>query len=227
MNIFLDILKCQKILHIPNGIDLDEFKDINFPTIPSEYIFPEIINCIYTGSLGEANSVTTIIDAFCLIKKNGFSHKFNLYIYGDGPKFMEIKRKIIDFNIDNVYLNRSVPKNSLREVFENKHVCLLPVPNLPNLYKFGISPNKLFDYMAFSRPVIICTNINSPIIDNYNGFNVSPESPHDLCNCLISLLDVKYSNLITMGKNARSCVELRYSFEKLSFILNRSLISIL
>ena len=99
-----------KILHIPNGIDLDEFKDINFPTIPSEYIYPKIINCIYTGSLGEANSVSTIIDAFSLINKSGYSHNFKLYIYGDGPKFMEIKRKIIDFNIDNIYLRKSVPK---------------------------------------------------------------------------------------------------------------------
>ena len=33
---------------------------------------------------------------------------------------------------------------------------------------------------------------------------ISPESPQELHNCLISLLNIKYSNLITMGKNARS-----------------------
>ena len=76
-------LSSEKIIYIPNGIDM-EYKPYRNVNKKSDSLKP--FELYYLGSLGKANAVDNIIRAVFFLKQEGINKKqLILNIYGDGP----------------------------------------------------------------------------------------------------------------------------------------------
>ena len=54
------------------------------------------------------------------------------------------------------------------------------------LYKFGISPNKIFDYMLSEKPIIHSVDAgNDPVADAKAGISVRPENPELIAQAVL------------------------------------------
>ena len=88
--------------------------------------------------------------------------------------------------------------------------------NVPAFY-FGTSPNKFFDYISASLPVIN----NYPgwlaemIEENKCGISIEPDNPKAFANALTSLADDR-SMLPDMGIAARNLAESHFNRDQLS-----------
>ena len=74
-----------------------------------------------------------------------------------------------------------------------------------NLYKYGISPNKLFEYLASSKPVLFSGEVYNDIIKIANaGISIKPGEVEDL---KVAVSKFKIGNTVDLGKNGRSYLE--------------------
>lgn len=215
-----------KVFHLPNGVDLGLYPPVEQkPSFLKNYSSNHL-NCIFTGSLVQSNCLERILESFKILKDKGLSSKFTLEIYGDGPQRSFISKYILDNKLSNVILNKPVPKDKLNSLYLSSDICIICNPNLPELYKYGLSPNKLFDYMASSRLVLISTPSKTPIINNFNGIVVSANSL-DLSNGLQEALNLDREKYIKMTTNARQTIVNEFSFENLASSLNLEMRSLL
>ena len=108
-------------------------------------------------------------------------------LIGDGQQKEEIMKKSED--LDTILFLGLMPKVELINFIKNALVSLIPLDNTPMLSTS--SPNKLFESMAASVPVIQTTNgwIRDMLHKSKSGFTVSPTNEDELVEKLIFLAD--------------------------------------
>lgn len=196
-----------KILYLPNGVDIRRYGPVraNLPKEIDERLehLKGKFVAIYTGAHGLANNLDIILDSARLLKDN---HNIHFLLVGDGPekkRLLNIKEK---FRLENLTFIDSVPKEYIPSILEKADVGLLPLKNSP-VFKWGISPNKLYDYMAASLPIILLCNINEPtIINSESGIIIKENFAKNLSEELVRLSNQK--DLVNkLGSNGRSYLE--------------------
>jgi len=81
------------------------------------------------------------------------------------------------------------------------------------VFRWGVSPNKLFDYLASARPVIFSINSsNNPVQEARAGITIPPEEPYSLVQAIKELLETSPEERWQMGLRGREYVEKYHSF---------------
>ena len=93
-----------------------------------------------------------------------------LLIVGAGPERENLIRQVETLEIsERVEFRDAIPKYRIPELAAEANCLVVNLLDLP-LYKYGISLNKLFDYMASARPIIIASSaVNNPVLDGDAG----------------------------------------------------------
>jgi glycosyltransferase involved in cell wall biosynthesis len=208
-------LREDKFVHIPNGISVDEKSK-------GEYIHEDIQNCIpsvkfivgYTGTFGLANSLHTLFAAASIIQKTYPEILFILV--GKGPeeeKLIELKKKLV---LDNLIIVGAVPHKQIQSVIACFDVCIIAWNKHP-LYRFGISPNKIFDYMYAGKPIVQAVEAANDIITEAEcGITVEPENPQAIVDGILKLHNMSKGNREVLGNNGKRYVLKNHSYNNLA-----------
>ena len=104
----------------------------------------------YAGALGMANDISTILRAANRLRENDRIH---FLLVGDGKESDNLKAEASSLELTNVTFAGTYPKDRMHEVLAASNAC---VATLKNIRMFRtVYPNKVFDYMAAGRPVIL------------------------------------------------------------------------
>ena len=76
-----------------------------------------------------------------------------LVFVGQGPEKRALQRRARQTGLENTVFLPPVPKTSMPALLTSMDACFIGWNRKP-IYRFGVSPNKLFDYMMAGRPVI-------------------------------------------------------------------------
>ncbi|PSS47910.1 glycosyltransferase family 4 protein [Pseudomonas sp. BBP2017] len=202
-----------RIEWIPNGADLS-----SFPYYPiSERLNRSCFTLMYLGAHGQANGLVHILEAMKIANEKVTDSKILLRMVGDGPLKSDLIRHARALGLDNVFFEESVTKTQVPELAREADAFLISVLDLPNLYRFGISMNKLFDYLAAGRPTIIASGaVNNPIADAGAGITVSPVYPEEMADAIVKLASAENCELEAMGLAGRRYVEANHEYAKLA-----------
>ncbi|RZK24903.1 MAG: glycosyltransferase, partial [Flavobacterium sp.] len=75
------------------------------------------------------------------------------------------------------------------------------------IFRFGVSPNKLWDYMLVALPVIFaCQAGNDPVGDNRCGVSTDPESADSIASAILQLAQLSANERVEMGTRGRDAV---------------------
>ena len=153
--------KANKFHWIPNGVcevELDaKDKSHIIDKIPKEKF---IVG--YAGGIGVANYLDVLIQAAQILKNDCSIH---IAVVGDGGEKQFLINKAAELNLDNISFYDAVKKSQVQSVLSVFDICYLGCENI-DLYKYGISPNKLSEYMYAKKPVLL-----SFFLIQYNGQN--------------------------------------------------------
>lgn len=152
-----------KITWISNGTDSSKFDDSY-----KQKLVKEKFNVLYMGTHGLANDLDLLIDAANLLKKNETIH---FTLIGDGPLKKSLIEKAKHYNLENITFLPSVPKTEVKEYLKSAQLLYVGLKNLP-LYRYGMSMNKIFDYLASKRAILFVSNIEENIIITSNSGTV-------------------------------------------------------
>jgi lipopolysaccharide/colanic/teichoic acid biosynthesis glycosyltransferase/glycosyltransferase involved in cell wall biosynthesis len=207
-----------KIEWLPNGID--------FSLVPPSATAPlnDQFTLVFAGSHGAANGLDQLLDAAKLLQSRDAGDCIRIQLVGDGPEKPRLQQRVIVEGIRNVDFLPPVPKQQVYNVFAAADACLMLLEDSP-VFRWGISPNKLFDYMASSRPVVfsVSTNFN-PISQAKAGITVRPGDVDALADGIEQLANTPLAERQAMGIRGREYVERHHDFRALGDKLERVLV---
>ncbi|WP_422445576.1 glycosyltransferase family 4 protein [Thermoanaerobacterium sp. DL9XJH110] len=203
-----------KIVWIPNGVDLSRYEDLNNENMDMEILkifdeYKDKFKVVYTGAHGPANGLDMVIDAAKLMEEKDDSIQFLLI--GDGPEKQNLIDKAKTFSLSNICFLDPVPKLYMPHVLKKADLllhCLKPM----DVFKHGISPNKMFDYLASGKPIIMSVNASNNIVDEARaGISVKSGDPEELVNGILKLKNMSEDERRAMGLNGYEYVKKYFS----------------
>jgi glycosyltransferase involved in cell wall biosynthesis len=199
-----------KFVHVPNGIDPDEWSgraDVPLPQAHAEAIGAARsrgdLLVAYAGSHGIANALDAMLDAAAL----GRDQPVTWLLVGGGPQKAALQQRVVREGLANVVMLDPVPKAAIPTLLRAMDVLYLGLQSEP-LFRFGISPNKLMDYMMAARPVVCAIAAgNDPVRDAGCGFTIAPEDPAALAAAVRALRGMSPDERERMGRAGRAFAE--------------------
>jgi glycosyltransferase involved in cell wall biosynthesis len=198
-----------KFHYLPNGIELNGRPEGAAPPAVRNAIRPGAFTVGFVGTLGRANVLETLIDAARLVEPDGVQ----VVVVGQGPEREQLQARAV--GASNVTFVGPVAKEQVGPAIELFDACYVGYRR-SSLYRFGVSPNKLYEYMAAGRPVLFAADAaNQPVQDADCGRTIPPEDPAALADAIRSLAAASPEERARLGANARAYVAERHDYARL------------
>ncbi|MCM8525877.1 MAG: glycosyltransferase family 4 protein [Lentisphaeraceae bacterium] len=204
----------EMITMIPNGCDLSIFSGVQSKWRPKAVAESDFL-AIYTGAHGMANGLDAVLDAakIMLTFKND---RIKILLVGNGKLKSHLQERVQKENITNVFFHDSVSKKELAGLMAGADIGLQVLSNVPAFY-YGTSPNKFFDYLSASLPVL--TNYPGWVADliskNDCGFIVPPLNAEAFAKTIVEGSKNR-EKLTIKGRNSLRLAETKFNRHKLS-----------
>jgi len=203
----------EKFIWISNGVDLDNINHI-------EKTKTDKFTISYTGAIGVANNLTLLVDAAEKLKE-----KKDIFfrIVGDGAEKEKLKELVKLKKLKNISIEDPVAKNEVSNILQSSDILYFNLKDSP-VFNFGISSNKLFDYMAAGRVIIFSTKAkNNPIKDANAGYTIEPDNLKQLEQTILNIYNLQQNERNTIGNKIRKYAEENYSISVLTDKLEKLL----
>lgn len=140
-----------KIHYINNGVDLAVFDEnrARYTVQDPDLEDPSVFKVVYTGSIRQVNHLGLLLDA----AKEVTDPRVKFLIWGDGDQRAALEQRVREEGISNVVFKGKVEKKYIPSIVSRADINLAHNDPSP-LFRFGISFNKLFDYLAAGKPVL-------------------------------------------------------------------------
>ncbi len=197
----------EKFTWISNGVDLDAFTTEQGAETNGKTV-------LYAGAHGPPNGIEVILKAAKLLQDRGC--EVNFRFVGDGSQKDELIKFAEEQILRNVKFENPVPRAKMPSLLQEADILLIHFEDL-ELYQYGVSPNKLFEYMASGKPVIFATSTNeNPIAKADAGAAVEPNNPRQLADEIERVLSLDNTVRDEQTRNARNYVTANNSFDVLA-----------
>jgi len=200
----------EKIVWIPNGVDLSRFEGVGSPG-SSDHEF----KVMYLGAHGQNDALDVLIQAAKIVQDRGFSD-IGFILVGDGPEKARLIELAKELGLRNVEFRDPVQKTQVSRSLGEANAMVLVLYNL-SLYRYGISANKVFDYLAAEKPLILSGDpVNNPVEEARCGLTIPPRNPEALAEAIIKLSRMPKEEREAMGRRGREYVERYHSISVLT-----------
>lgn len=200
-----------RITWIPNGVDLSRYDGLRQYDGGSSSTF----TVMYLGGHTLSNALEVVLQA-ARVQQDVGRNNIRFVFVGDGAEKPNLLKLSKDLGLHNVEFRNQVPKNELFEVMGEADAFILSLRDIP-LYKYGISLNKLCDYLASGRPILFAGNSSyNPVEEAKAGITVPPENPEALAQAITKLVTLKPEERIQMGKNGLEYVKKHHDIRVLA-----------
>jgi glycosyltransferase involved in cell wall biosynthesis len=198
----------EKLHIVPNGTDAAEWLGTPAP------LSPAVTSALsglrqrgsfivgFAGSHGLANALDTLLDAAALLRDTPAV----IVLVGDGPEKCRLQARARTEQLSNVHFFDALPKAQMPALLQSFDAAYIGLQRQP-LFRFGISPNKLIDYMMAARPVLQAIEAgNNPVKEAGCGLTVAAENPAAVAEGIRTLLALPPAVRESMGARGRRFV---------------------
>lgn len=206
-----------KVSLITNGVDFSLFHDRldegERESVRSKYGFGDKFVAMYMGAHGAYNSLTTIIETAAHLKGDD---RFLFVMVGDGDEKSKLQQMTNDLELQNVRFLAPIPRLESAALLSTADAFLLP--NRKGEFFTGNLPNKLFDFLASARPVVVAGAGETPelVMAAGSGMVGEAEDSRAMADALLYFANMPADMRRTIGENGRNYVLEHYDRIKLS-----------
>lgn len=206
-----------KAIHIPNGTGLTKppgelpetlaaaLRDLN-----GKFLIA------YTGAIGVPQSFESAIQGMArLAKDGGRASDAVLLLIGSGVRRDALRQVVHHLKLQNVIFHGPVDKPAVAAVLARSDACLVQLGALDN-FRYGLSPNKLFDYMGAGKPVLIAADYPTVVDEENAGIRFRPGDADAFADAVLRLMHTPEAERVAMGERGRALVRARYSVQAIA-----------
>lgn len=209
-----------KVYYINNGVDLEQFgyNRTHFTVNDPDLDDAEHFKVVYTGSIRKVNNLGLLLDAAKEVK----DPRIKFLIWGSGDELPVLRQRLADEHITNVVFKGRVEKQYVPSIVSRADLNFAHNTASP-LFRFGISFNKLFDYLAAEKPVLTDFSCRyNPAVKAGAGVNVEEPSASHVAAAIEQLsraAGAVYGEYCRRAGEAVRQYDFRYLTEQLEQIL--------
>lgn len=198
-----------KLVHVPNGVDVAAIR----PGPGRKGAHTQPVTFIYAGAHGPANGLDRVLDAAGIL---GPAANVRFLFVGDGPVKAELRADALRRGLTHVEFAEPVSKVELAHLLGAADAGLMVLRDAP-LFSFGVSPNKLFDYMAAALPIVcnVSGEVAAMLADAGAGVQVADTSGAALAAGVRELVALTPTQRRDKGLAGRRWVEQEHSRDAL------------
>jgi glycosyltransferase involved in cell wall biosynthesis len=211
-------LDLKKLFIVPNGISPEEWAaqpaplraDVEQAIDAARRAGAVIVG--YAGSMGRPNALDVLLDAARLLA----DRPLRFVLVGDGHERERLAARLRTEGLAQVALLPPIPKAQVPAFLAAIDIAYLGWQRQP-LYRFGIAPNKLMDYMMAARPVLHSVEAgNDPVAESGCGLTVAPEAPEEVARGLRQLAAMSPRERRQFGERGRAYVLKHHAYPVLA-----------
>jgi glycosyltransferase involved in cell wall biosynthesis len=209
-------LSKEKFYCVPNGIVKADWDSVD--KLPEEHF--QLIQTLkkdrflvgFAGAHGIANSLEAVIDAVSTLKDENIS----LILVGTGQEKDNLISYVKEKQISNVFFLPPITKYQIPSFLKEMDVLYIGLQR-QSLFRFGISPNKIFDYMMAGKPIIQAIDAGNNIVkDAQCGIYVEPDNSDAIADAILKLKKSDKRLLEEYGNNGHEYVLKYHAYDVLS-----------
>jgi len=196
----LEVAGCSKDIGFKVGtfVDLNEIKSLG------KFIVG------YAGAFDRDND----IDSLLLAAKEMANRKDVLFfMIGAGVKKTEVVE--LANSLPNLLVCERVPSSSVPSVLSIMDVCFCGLKP-KNIYKYGVSLAKSFEYMATRKPILwMIEAYNNPVRESGGGVLIEPSNVTKLVEAIVICIEKESTDLSELGNLGFEYLQQNHSYEVL------------
>jgi len=208
-----------KFVHIPNGVDPQSAQE-QVDALPEEH-GRAIANLrehgklivLYSGSHGLVNALENVIEAAGLLRDDPGVH---FLLVGQGPEKESLQKRAREAGLENVTFLPPVGRSQMPSLTAAADLGYVGLQK-KDLFRYGVSPNKLYEYMSAGLPVLFAIDtIHDEVSEAQCGFSLPAQDPAALADALRRIVTLPRGRLREMGERGRRYVQSTHSYEALA-----------
>lgn len=205
-----------KFVYIPNGIAIDDWalENQHVPEVlqtafEQAHKMRKYVVC-YLGGHALSNALDVFIDAAALLKEQPVL----FFLIGKGAEKERLIERAND--IPNVFFFNPVAKLQVSAVLRQADILYVGAISC-SLYRFGVSLNKLYDYMMAGRPILYGIEAaNDEVAEAGCGISIAAGSAQSIVDGICQLLQMTEEERTALGENGRNWAKENRSYDKLA-----------
>ncbi len=193
-------MRKENVSFIANGVDPDMFSPPK--KIRNAFALKDKFVIAYTGALGRANDIDTIIRAATRLRNE---QRIHFLLVGDGMERHRLEERVQTLALSNITFTGAQPKARIPDILASSDACVATLRDIP-MFRTPY-PNKVFDYMAAGRPTILAIDgvIRQVVEAAKGGIFVPPGDDASLAEA-VRFLSQNPLRARAMGARARAYV---------------------
>lgn len=197
-----------KFTHIPNGINVSEWEDCS-SVMPEQHRetlanLKEEGHLIvgYAGAHGISNALSPLIEATQLLQ----NQPVTIVLVGEGPLKKSLQEKAVKSNLQNIAFLPPVSRLAIPSLLASMDVLFLSLQK-KSLYKYGVSLNKLMDYMMAGKPIIYAFDEGNNVVKECGcGISIPSENPEAIAEAIKKMMAMKSADRQGLGLRGREYI---------------------
>lgn len=204
-----------KFVHIPNGFDPAETpRPLPVTVVDRIEAFARSFKaiCVYAGGHAVSNALDPLIDAAAQPQ----CAAVGFLLVGKGAEKARLMQRAESLGLKNILFLDPVEKQAVPALLALADIAYIGWHDSP-LYQFGMSPNKLFDYMLAGLPVVHATSSPYDLVrDAGCGVSAPADDVPTIANAIGSLADLSTAQRQTLGLQGKTFVQQHHSYAVLA-----------
>ena len=198
------------IHNIPAGVDVSEMNpDKSSAKVRDELGWGDRKVILYTGAIGRANRVSQLVETAVLLKDRP---DILIAVVGGGMEEESLRKQVSEKNLSNIVFHGSRPKDDMPAIIASADICIAVLMKSETFKT--VYPNKVFDYMACQKPVIVAIDgmIRTLLEEQDAGIFVESENAESIVKGILDLVSDE-DRSEQLGINGRRFVEAEFDRE--------------
>ncbi len=188
---------------IPNGVDLDMFRQLPFPEPPE-------FTLAYVGGFQTWQNMDNLVDAFDRVQ----NPDIKLLMIGFTEKDSSIKQQFAQKFGDRVKLVDRTDRLSIVNMSRSVGCFIIPRIDHPTIRH--ALPTKFIEYAAMGRPIMVNdVDVTADFVRKYDCGFVSDPSPESMAKTMEEVASVSSEALAAMGSRGRRMAEENFTWKKI------------
>lgn len=196
---------------VPNTVDIEKFKRSQVRDSKIEKRFVDDFLVLSYGVVSEQRGVQYAVRAINILKDR--IPEIKLLILGDGAYLNQLNEQVESLKLRKYVIFEGWQKQAhLISYMENTDVCI--IPHIKSEHTDNTSPNKLFHFMYFGKPVVAsnCNYIQEIVEKEHCGVIYNYDSESEFAESILALYDRK-AEREAMGINGLNAIRRKYNWE--------------
>ena len=214
-----------KFTHVPNGIVVEDWE--NPEPLDSQHAerICELKNenkfiICYLGGHAISNALDTLLDA---AKSMIDDKRFSFMLVGSGVEKPRLQKRAEIEGINNLVFLPPIKKSQVPSLLREADALYVGAEPC-SLYRFGVSMNKVYDYMMAGKPIIYGVSAaNNDVAEAGCGITILPGNANEIVDAARTLFEMPQSERVAMGNNGKTWVTENCNYHKLAEIFLEAL----